>query len=67
MGEDEALALLHTRVSFGGSSRADAKALVHALEGIPLAIIHAAAYIKTRASTMTISTYLKLFRESEAN
>ncbi|KAF2114590.1 hypothetical protein BDV96DRAFT_600553 [Lophiotrema nucula] len=36
MGEDEALALLHTRVPFGGSSRADAKALVHALERIPL-------------------------------
>jgi tetratricopeptide (TPR) repeat protein len=67
MGEDEALALLHTRVPFNGSSRADAKALVHALEGIPLAITHAAAYIKTRASTTTISTYLELFRESEAN
>ncbi|CAN9149198.1 unnamed protein product [Alternaria alternata] len=34
MGEDETLALLHTRVPFGESSRADAKALVHALEGI---------------------------------
>jgi tetratricopeptide (TPR) repeat protein len=67
MGEDEALALLHTRVPFGESSRADAQALVHALEGIPLAITHAAAYIKTRVSTTTISTYLKLFRESEAN
>jgi tetratricopeptide (TPR) repeat protein len=67
MGEDEALALLHTRVPFGEATRADAKALVHALERIPLAITHAAAYIKTRASTTTISTYLKLFRESEAN
>jgi tetratricopeptide (TPR) repeat protein len=67
MEEDEALALLHTRVPFGESSRADAKALVHALEGIPLAITHAAAYIKTRASTTTISTYLELFRESEVN
>jgi hypothetical protein len=67
MGEDEALALLHTRVPFDEASRADAEALVHALEGIPLAIAHAAAYIKTRASTTTISTYLKLFRESEAN
>ena len=67
MGEDEALALLHTRVPFGESSRADAKALVHALERIPLAITHAGAYIKTRASTTTISTYLELFNESEAN
>jgi hypothetical protein len=67
MGEDEALALLHTRVPFNEASRGDAKALVHALEGIPLAITHAAAYIKTRVSTTTISTYLELFRESEAN
>ncbi|KAF2187603.1 putative kinesin, partial [Zopfia rhizophila CBS 207.26] len=34
---------------------------------IPLAITHAAAYIKTRAPTITISDYLQLFRESEAN
>jgi tetratricopeptide (TPR) repeat protein len=67
MGEDEALALLHTRVPFDEASRGDAKALVDALEGIPLAITHAAAYIKTRASTTTISTYLELFRKSEAN
>ncbi|OAL56153.1 hypothetical protein IQ07DRAFT_558137 [Pyrenochaeta sp. DS3sAY3a] len=67
MGEDEALALLRTRVPFSESSRADAKALVDALERIPLAISHAAAYIKTRASTTSISSYLKLFLESEAN
>ncbi len=67
MGEEDALALLHTRVPFGETGRADAKALVHALERIPLAITHAGAYIKTRASTTTISTYLELFRESEAN
>jgi hypothetical protein len=67
MGEDEALALLRTRVPFDESSLADAKALVHALEGIPLAITHAAAYIKTRTSTTTISSYLELFRESESN
>jgi hypothetical protein len=40
---------------------------VHALEGIPLAITHAAAYIKTRVSTTTISTYLELFCKSKAN
>ena len=67
MEEEDALTLLHTRVPFGEASRADAKALVHALERIPLAITHAAAYIKTRASTTTIATYLDLFRESEAN
>ncbi|KAF1835737.1 hypothetical protein BDW02DRAFT_484246, partial [Decorospora gaudefroyi] len=67
MGEEDALALLHTRVPFGEASRADAKALVYVLERIPLAITHAAAYIKTRGSTTTIATYLELFRESEAN
>ena len=67
MDEDEALALLHTRVPFEKSERTDAKELVHALECIPLAVTQAAAHIKTRASTTTISTYLELFRESEAN
>ncbi|OAL50139.1 kinesin light chain 1 [Pyrenochaeta sp. DS3sAY3a] len=67
MGEEEALALLHTRVPFSESSRADAKALVNALERIPLAISHAAAYIKTRASLTSISSYLRLFLESEVN
>ncbi|KAL9616022.1 MAG: hypothetical protein Q9160_009060 [Pyrenula sp. 1 TL-2023] len=67
MGEKDALALLQTRISVNQSSQADAKALVYALEYIPLAITHAAAYIKTRASTTTLSTYLKLFRGSEAN
>ncbi|KAF1943506.1 putative kinesin [Clathrospora elynae] len=52
---------------FAESGQADATALVHALERIPLAITHAAAYIKTRASTTTMFTYLELFRESEAN
>jgi hypothetical protein len=67
MEEEDALALLQTLVPFSESSRVDAKALVQALERIPLAITHAAAYIKTRAGTATISTYLELFRESEAN
>ena len=67
MDEEDALALLNTRLPFSESSRADAKALVRALERIPLAITHAAAYIKTRASTTTMSDYLELFRESEAN
>ncbi|KAF2249223.1 TPR-like protein [Trematosphaeria pertusa] len=67
MGEKDALALLRTRVPFSESGRADAKALVHALERIPLAITHAAAYIKTREATTTIAGYLKLFRESETN
>ena len=65
MDEEDALALLNTRVSVSESSKADAKTLVQALEGIPLAISHAAAYIKTRASRITLSRYLEFFRESE--
>ncbi|KAF1966818.1 hypothetical protein BU23DRAFT_312572, partial [Bimuria novae-zelandiae CBS 107.79] len=67
MGVEDALALLKTRVSISRSEEDDAKALVQALERIPLAITHAAAYIKTRAPMMTIASYLRLFRESEAN
>ncbi|KAH0565003.1 hypothetical protein GP486_001601 [Trichoglossum hirsutum] len=67
MDEEDALALLDTRVPFSESSKADARALVQALERIPLAITHAAAYIDTRATMTTISGYLELFRESEAN
>ncbi|KAI7759632.1 hypothetical protein LZL87_014155 [Fusarium oxysporum] len=51
MDEEDALALLNAR----------------ALECIPLAITHAAAYIKARAPMITMSNYLGLFRESEAN
>ncbi|KAF2679087.1 hypothetical protein K458DRAFT_375514 [Lentithecium fluviatile CBS 122367] len=67
MEEEDALALLKTRVPFDESGEADAKALVQALERIPLAVTQAAAYIKTRAPMTTMSGYLKLFRESEAN
>jgi tetratricopeptide (TPR) repeat protein len=67
MDEGDALALLKTRVPFGEPSESDAKALVQALECIPLAITHAAAYIRMREPRVTISTYLQLFRESAAN
>ena len=67
MDEEGALALLNTRVPFSEFSKADAKALVQALERIPLAIAHAAAYINTRAPMTTMSDYLELFRKSEAN
>ena len=67
MDEEDALALLNSRVPFSESSKADAKALVQALERIPLAITHAAAYINTRAPMTTMSGYLELFRKSEAN
>lgn len=38
MDEEDALALLNTRVLFSESSKADVKTLVQALEHIPLAI-----------------------------
>jgi tetratricopeptide (TPR) repeat protein len=66
MTESEALALLETRVFLDEASRGDARELVQVLEGIPLAITHAASYIRNR-QRITISVYVKLFRESEAN
>ncbi|KAI1063203.1 hypothetical protein LB507_005556 [Fusarium sp. FIESC RH6] len=66
MGEDDALDLLNTRVLLDESNRHDAKRLVKVLEYIPLAISHAAAYIKASA-LMTMSDYLKRFEESETN
>jgi hypothetical protein len=67
MDEGDALALLKTRVPFGETSGSEAKALIQALECIPLAITHAAAYIRMREPRVTISTYLQLFRESMEN
>jgi tetratricopeptide (TPR) repeat protein len=67
MDEGDALALLKTRVPFGEPSESDAKALVQALECIPIAVTHAAAYIRMREPRVTISTYLQLFSESTAN
>ncbi|KAF2183993.1 TPR-like protein [Zopfia rhizophila CBS 207.26] len=67
MAEGDALKLLQTRVSIDDSSEGDARALVQALEGIPLAVTHAAAYIAVREPRITVSTYLELFRESEEN
>ncbi|KAI9766019.1 MAG: hypothetical protein M1840_007026, partial [Geoglossum simile] len=67
MDKGDALALLKTRVPFDETSESDAKALIQALECIPLAITHAAAYIRMREPRVTISTYLQLFRASAEN
>ncbi|OBT82207.1 hypothetical protein VE02_08678 [Pseudogymnoascus sp. 03VT05] len=67
MPEEEALMLLKTRVSVDKAFEDDAKALIQILEYTPLAITHAAAYIAVRAQTITVSTYLQLFRESKEN
>ena len=66
MAQDDALDLLRSKVRFEESLEEDAKALVHALEGIPLAITQAAAYIRTR-ERFDVSRYLNLFHESETN
>ncbi|KFY77721.1 hypothetical protein V498_09277 [Pseudogymnoascus sp. VKM F-4517 (FW-2822)] len=58
--------LLKTKIPLEKSSEADLKELAQALEGIPLAITHAAAYIRSRPR-VTVSIYLSLFQESEAN
>ena len=67
MVEKDALALLKTRVLISESSEKDGRALVQALECIPLAITHAAAYIAVREPRISVSMYLKLFHESEEN
>lgn len=61
MNEEDALALLQSRIPVGDSARA----LVQTLGCIPLAVTQAAAYI--RASQIPFSTYLQLFHESEVN
>ncbi|KAJ4011840.1 hypothetical protein NW766_007140 [Fusarium irregulare] len=65
MGEEDALTLLGTRGLLNNSSQVDSKALVQALEYIPLAITHAAACIKA-SGLMTMADYMRRFEESEA-
>ncbi|KAJ5751290.1 hypothetical protein N7533_008318 [Penicillium manginii] len=69
MSEEESLALLQTRIPGpqSGETGEDEKALVQALEYIPLAITQAGSYITNRFSRVTVSRYLQLFRESESN
>jgi len=67
MTEEDALRLLKTRIAVSKSSEGDARALVQALEGIPLAVTHAAAYVAIREPRINVSTYLELYRESEEN
>jgi tetratricopeptide (TPR) repeat protein len=67
MEKTEALALVRTRLAISGSMEPDAATLVKALDGIPLAITQACAYIRTYATRFTVSSYLELFLESEMN
>ncbi|CAI7622745.1 unnamed protein product [Penicillium pancosmium] len=68
MNEKESLALLQARIpaAHPGGSKDDEKALVEALEYIPLAITQAGSYIANRLPLVTVATYLRLFYESEA-
>ncbi|KAF3002783.1 hypothetical protein E8E15_001031, partial [Penicillium rubens] len=71
MNEAESLALLRLRIPApqsgeSGESGGDERALVQALECIPLAITQAAAYIANRLPLVTVSAYLRLFHESES-
>ncbi|KAJ5358338.1 uncharacterized protein N7496_010751 [Penicillium cataractarum] len=69
MNEEDSIVLLRARIpgAQSGESREDEKALVQALEFVPLAITQAGSYIANRPSRVTISRYLQLFRESESN
>jgi hypothetical protein len=67
MSTDNALTLLQTRIKIDQSSKNSARALVEALECIPLAITQAGAYIANRLPQITISTYLEYFQQSKSN
>ncbi|RDW59198.1 hypothetical protein BP5796_12122 [Coleophoma crateriformis] len=64
MEEVDSVELLKTKIPRDKSLESDFKELAQALEGIPLAITHAAAYIRSKPR-ITVSIYLRLFRESE--
>ncbi|KFY07605.1 hypothetical protein V492_06991 [Pseudogymnoascus sp. VKM F-4246] len=66
MKDEDSVALLKTKIPPEKWSEADLKELAQVLEGIPLAITHAAAYIQSRPR-ITVSKYLSLFQESEDN
>ncbi|KAH7130945.1 hypothetical protein EDB81DRAFT_129655 [Dactylonectria macrodidyma] len=68
MTKPDALRLFEAMVAtdlFLETDAKERKELVEALEGIPLAISHASAYID--AQRITLADYLELFRETEDN
>jgi tetratricopeptide (TPR) repeat protein len=67
MDEDQAKQLLRTKIPPSLSTELDLEHLVRELEYLPLAITQAAAYISARATRMTVSKYLTLFRQGESN
>jgi tetratricopeptide (TPR) repeat protein len=67
MDEQEGMTLLNTKLRVDSTAEADARLLLQDLGYVPLAITQAAAYINIRATRMSISKYLDIFRENEAN
>ena len=67
MDEGDALEMLKAKISVDRSTERDAKRLLQDLGYIPLAISQAAAYINARTMRMTVTKYLAIFRENEAN
>jgi tetratricopeptide (TPR) repeat protein len=67
MDKDDAKHLLRMRIPLSLSTGLDLEDLVIELDCLPLAITQAAAYISARASRMTVSKYLTLYRQNEAN
>jgi hypothetical protein len=61
MSPNEALILLRNCINKDLSTEAEERALVEALEYIPLAISHAGAYIANRSPQIMVSAYLELF------
>ncbi|KAL4746359.1 P-loop containing nucleoside triphosphate hydrolase protein [Aspergillus terricola var. indicus] len=67
MEENDALDLIQTRVTLDQGSMEDARRLMQALEYIPLAVVQAGSYIQERLPRTTVSAYLTLLQESDAN
>jgi hypothetical protein len=63
MSADDAVALLRNRINGNQSTETEERALVEALEYIPLAISQAASYIANRSPRITVSNYLEVFRQ----
>ncbi|KFY28037.1 hypothetical protein V491_00670 [Pseudogymnoascus sp. VKM F-3775] len=66
MKEQDSVELLKTKIPIDKYSEGDLNELAQVLEGIPLAITQAAAYIRSRPR-VTVSKYLNLLQESETN
>jgi hypothetical protein len=67
MTQKDAEQLLHKKIPDGLSSAPERVELVKELDYLPLAITQAAAYISARATRMTVSKYLTLYRSDEVS